>query len=192
MTIEYEATFTEVNKNKTRKKLKNAGAKLLRSEFLQKRYVYHLPQGHEINGGWVRVRDEADKITMSLKIVDGNKIQDQKEICLTVDNMEVARTFLKTLGCREKSYQETKREVWKLDDVEITIDEWPFLEPFVEIEGLSKEAVKKASDKLNFDYAKAKFCAIGELYREKYNITRDLIDNHTPKLVFEMKNPFIK
>jgi len=192
MNIEYEATFVDINKNTARTRLKKARAKLIRPEFLQKRFVYHLPQGHEIKGGWARIRDEGDKITMSLKIINGNKIDDQKEINLRIDNMEKAREFLKTLGCREKAYQETKREIWRLAGVEITIDEWPFLEPFVEIEGDSKKSVEQASKKLNFDYQKAKFCAIGQLYREKYNITLDLIDNRTPKLIFDMKNPFVK
>ena len=37
--------------------------------------------------------------------------------------MEKARELLNTLGCQERAYQETKRELWKLDGVEITIDE---------------------------------------------------------------------
>jgi len=190
MNIEYEATYTDINKNNIRKKLDQIGAKLIKPEFLQKRFVYHMPQGHEIKGGWIRIRNEGDKITMSLKVIDGNNIDDQKEIILKIDNLEEARKFLKSLGCKEKAYQETKRELWKIDDIEITIDEWPFLEPFIEIESDSETKVKAISKKLNFDYSQAKFCAIGTLYSEKYNIPQNLVDDKTPKLIFDMQNPF--
>lgn len=78
MDIEYEATFPEVKKDVIRKKLLEAGAVLVRPEFLQKRVVFHMPVGHEIPGGWVRVRDEGDKITMSLKVIDGSHIENQR------------------------------------------------------------------------------------------------------------------
>lgn len=191
MNIEYEATFTNINKDEVRKKLADSGANLVRKEFLQKRAVFLLPKGNEIKGGWLRVRDEGDKITMSLKIVDGNKIHDQKEIMLKVDNFEEAKKFLVVIGCEEKAYQESKRELWKLDDVEITIDEWPFLESFVEVEGTSEEVVKAVSEKIGFNYNKAKFCAVDTLYSEKYGIEKERINNDTPKILFEMANPFI-
>jgi len=191
METEYEATFTAIDKNEIRSKLKKIGAYLIRPEFLQKRVVFNLPQGHEISGGWLRVRDEGDKITMSLKVVEGDKIESQKEIYLKIDNFDKAVELLSSIGCQKKSYQETKRELWHLGNVEITIDEWPFLEPFVEVEGQSEAQVKKISQKMGFDWAKAKFCAIGTLYYEKYGLSLSAINNKTPKIVFDMDNPFI-
>ena len=192
MKIEYEATFVNIDKNKVRSMLKEAKAKLLKPEFIQKRTVFHFPSGHEVAEGWIRVRDEGDKITMSIKVIDGEKIEDQKEICVKVDNFNEAVLLLTTLGCVQKSYQETKRELWQLDGVEITIDEWPFLEPFVEVEGSSEIEVKAVSEKLGFKWGEAKFCDVSNLYSEKYTVTKDVINNHTPKIVFEMNNPFIK
>lgn len=190
--IEYEATFPNIKKAAMRKVLRRAGAKLVRSEFLQTRAVFHLPKGHKIKGGWLRVRDEGDKITMSLKIIDGTKIENQKEICLEVNNFRMAVSFLKSIGCVQKSYQETKREKWELDGVEIVIDEWPFLEPLIEIEGKSEAAVRRAAKKLGFDYRKAWFCATDAIYSKKYNLSEDIIDNHTPRIIFGGKNPFLK
>jgi len=190
MDIEYEATFANINKDKIRSKLFEAGASLIRKEFLQKRVVFNLPKGNGINGGWLRVRDEGDRITMSLKVVDGDKIHNQKETQLTVDSFQEARNFLVNIGCEEKAYQESKRELWRLDGVDITIDEWPFLEPFVEVESKSEEQVKNVSEKIGFDYSQAKFCSVDTLYNEKYNVSIDQINNHTPKILFEMNNPF--
>ncbi|MBU4600568.1 CYTH domain-containing protein, partial [Candidatus Parcubacteria bacterium] len=180
MDIEYEATFENINKDEMRKKLEEAGAKLIRPEFLQKRVVFYLP--NKQRHAWLRVRDEGDKNTMSLKIIDGGKIQDQKEICLNIDNFARAVEFLTAIGCEKKSYQETKRELWKLDGVEITIDEWPFLEPLVEVEGKSEQDVKKVCAKIGLNYNKALFCAIGELYKRKYGVSLEYINNQVPLL----------
>lgn len=191
MNIEYEATFANVDKNNIRNKLSQVGAEMIRKEFMQKRAVFRLPEGHHINGGWLRVRDEGDKITMSLKVVDGDEIHNQKEVMLMVDSFEEAKKFLSGIGCQEKAYQESLRELWMLDGVEITIDEWPFLEPFVEIEGSSKESVEDVSEKIGFDYNEAKFCSVDTLYSEKYGLSIDRINNQTPQILFEMENPFL-
>jgi adenylate cyclase class 2 len=191
MQIEYEATFPNVKKEDVRHELIKAGAELVRGEFLQKRTVFHLPEGHRIPGAWARVRDEGGVTTMSVKILDGTKIEDQKETCLKIDRFEEGVTLLKTLGCEEKAYQESNRELWELNGVDITIDEWPFLEPFVEVEGKSEEDVRRLSKLLGFDWTSARFCAVGTLYAEKYNISEDRINNETKKITFEMENPFI-
>jgi len=182
MQIEYEATFENIDKDEVRSRLEKVGAKLIRLEFLQKRVTFNLPRGNEIKGAWVRVRNEGDKITMSLKIIDGDAIHNQKETTIIVHDFEKTIMFLKNIGCQEKSYQETKRELWVLDGAEITIDEWPFLEPFVEVEGESEEEVKTVSEKLGFDYSKAIFCAIGHLYYRKYDLPEHYFNNKVPKL----------
>ena len=191
MYIEYEATFLDVNKENTRKVLKGSGAKLIKPEFLQKRVVFNLPNKPD-GYRWLRVRDEGDKITMSFKMVDGNKIKNQKEVNLVINDFKKGVEFLEVIGCQRKSYQETKREIWELDSVEICIDEWPFLEPFVEIEGKSEKEVKTVSEKLGFNYSKAWFCAVGLIYSKKYNISVEVIDNEIPEIIFDTDNPFLK
>lgn len=192
MQIEYEAMFGDINKEEMRQKLADVGAILLRPEFLQKRIVFAMPRGHEIKGGWVRVRDEGNKITMTLKVVDGDGIENQKEILLAIDSFERAEEFLIMLGCEKKSYQENKRELWKLNNAEVTIDEWPFLEPFVEIEGDSEQSVREVAGTLSFDYSNALFGTVTILYSKKYNISEAIIGNETPQIIFEGKNPFVK
>ena len=189
--IEYEATFLNIDKDEIRDRLKKSGAKLIKPEFLQKRVIFDLP-GKSGTGSWLRVRDEKDRITMSFKSIEGSKIEDQKEINLVINDFGKGAEFLETIGCKRKSYEETKREIWNIDNVEICIDEWPFLEPFVEIEGKSEKEVKEVSEKLGFDYSKAWFCAVGLIYSKKYNISIEVIDNKIPKIVFNMESPFLK
>lgn len=191
MEIEYEATFEKIDKDEIRAKLKDVGAELIRPEFMQKRMVFNLPTGHEKKGGWLRVRDEGDKITMSLKIVDGTSIQDQKELQINVDSFESGAAMLEAIGCERKAFQESKRELWKLNEVEITIDEWPFLEPYIEVEGKSEEDVKRTSELLGFDYSSALFDSVDGQYAVKYGITKDQINQRTPEILFDMENPFV-
>lgn len=190
MEVEFEATFPSIDKNEMRVRLKGVDADLIRSEFLQKRTVFRLPKGHEIPGGWIRVRDEGDKITISLKVIDGDTITDQKETMVVVDDYQSAVSLLKSLGCVEKAYQESRREVWKIGNVEIMIDEWPFLEAFVEIEGSSEEAVRETIKVMGLDYNDALFCSVATLYSKKYGIPEERINNHTPLITFAMENPF--
>ena len=195
MNIEYEATFPNINKKEIRQKLKKAGAKLVRPEFLQKRVSFDLPKGFDHAGHWVRVRDEGDKITMSYKMAsssDKGKIEEQKEVCLEIDDFDRGVELLKSIKCHQKGYQETKRELWTLGNVEICIDTWPYLEPFLEVEGKTEQAVKQISQKLGLDYTQAKFCAIGQLYKEKYGWSLDKINNNTPRITFSDPNPFLK
>ena len=192
MNIEFEATFANINKDQIREKLRSVGAELKRPEYLQKRVSFNLPSGHEISGGWLRVRDEGDKVTMSLKVVNGSKIEDQKETMLVINDFNQAELLLTAIGCKKKAFQESKRELWILDGTEITIDEWPFLEPFVEVEGVSEELVKTVSEKIGFDYSTALFCAVDTLYCLKYGIQPEVINNQTSEIVFRGVNPFTK
>lgn len=191
MDIEYEATFPNIDKSEVRRRLTKVGAVLVRPEYLQKRSVFNLPRGHEITGGWLRVRDEGDKVTMSLKVVDGDKIENQKETCITVSSFDETVSLLKAIGCEWKAFQESRRELWRLESVEIMIDEWPFLEPFVEVEGRSEEEVRRVSERIGFDYSKAVFGTVDVLYKEKYNITKEFV-NKTNRIVFDGENPFPK
>ena len=191
MKIECEATFPDGDKTDIRNRLQKAGATLIRPEFMQRRYVYTLPKGHEIEGGWVRIRDEGNKITMSLKVISGSKIEDQKESMLIINDMEEGRTLLQALGCKEKAFQESKRELWELEGTEVTIDEWPFLEPYVEVEGPDEEIVKAASEKLGFKWEMAIFGAVHILINNKYGVPFDVINNKTPLIKFDGDNPWL-
>jgi adenylate cyclase class IV len=127
---------------------------------------------------------------MSLKAIDGEKIYNQKENQLFVNDFNKARDFLLNIGCQKKAYQENTRELWQIDDVEITIDHWSFLKPFVEIESQSEIKVKEVVNILEFDYNKARFCFINKFYAEKYKISQDLVNNYTSKITFNIDNPF--
>ena len=190
MDTEYEATFSPVDKDESRVKLEASGAKLAYPERLMRRTTFNLPPPLASVHRFARVRDEGDRITMSVKQITGEGIEGQKEAMVVINDFAQGIALLKSLGCIEKSYQETKRELWVLDGAEVTIDEWPFLEPYIEIEGTSESAVRAVAQKLGFDWKDARFCAVGTLYMERYGKTEDYINNHIPRIVFDESNPF--
>lgn len=188
METEYEAKFLDIEPNRVRDMLKDAGATLERPEFLQRRWIIELPEATRQKGVWLRVRDEGDKITLTWKSQLGEKIEDQKEIELIIDDFDNAVELLEKMGCTPESYQETRRELWLLDNVEITIDTWPFYGSFVEVEGTSEEIVQAVATKIGFDWSKALFCGVSKLYQMKFG--DDVHIRKMPKLTFEMQNPF--
>ncbi len=182
MNIEFEAKFLAIDKNSLRQKLASVGAVLVKPEFLMRRVTFNPPL--PIKGGWLRVRDEGDKIFMALKIVDGKSINDQREIELAVNDFDKACKLLERIGAQRKAYQETKRESWQLGKAEITIDTWPGLKPFVEVECPSEAEVKTVAATLGFNWSQAFFGAVDVVYSHELGISADVINNQTPELTF--------
>lgn len=183
MQIEFEATFARVDKDAVRSRLRGVGARLVQPEYLMKRAVFHPPVA--IDGGWLRVRQEADKVTMSLKIVNGTNIENQHEVQLEVNSLEAGVTFLEALGAKQKSYQENLRELWMLEGGEITIDTWPGLAPCVEVEGTSEAEVRRIAEHLGFAWGDALFCEVSTLYNIALGIPVEVMRNAMPVITFE-------
>ncbi len=192
MHTEYEATFPDIDPDQIRQQLKTCHAHLDRPAFLQRRWVFDLPPAHAIPGGWLRLRHEGERITLTLKVIAGPTIEDQKELELEVNNVQRAEELLGLLGCQKRAYQENTRELWSLDEVAITIDTWPFLSPFVEVEGPSKQAVQDVCEHLGLLYQDALFGSIDLLYARQYGISPKVITEEIPELTFAAPNPFLR
>ncbi len=180
METEIEAKFLNINKTRLRKLLQNIGAECVKPERMMRRTVFELPE----DGSYMRVRDEGDKITMSVKHLAERSLEGMKEICLTVNSYNDAVNFLIAAGHEPKAKQETLRESWVYQGVEIDIDTWPWAPSFVEIEGKSGEAVKAVAEKLGFAMKDAKYGSVEIVYKQIYNLTDDEINNE-PEIIFD-------
>ena len=65
-----------------------------------------------------------------------------------------------------KSYQETRRESWLLEETEIEVDTWPWIPPFIEIEGKNEIIVRSVAEGLGFDWRNAKHGSVENIYEE--------------------------
>jgi adenylate cyclase, class 2 len=182
MEIEFEAKFLGVDFGSIRRQLKKLGAKRVKPETLMRRVVFEPPKTME--GGWCRVRDEGDKITLSLKQVSGDRIHDQREVCLEINDFDQGVRLFESLGAKRKAYQETKREIWVLGGAEICLDTWPGLNPYMEIEGKNERAVKAAAKQLGLDYSKALFGSADMIYERELGIPRHVINNEISEVTF--------
>jgi len=170
MKNEIEATFLSVNKNSTREKLKKSGFKLEIPEYLMRRKTFKFSRVASGCKKWGRVRQESNKVTMTIKEIRGLGINDTYEIELIVDDFDTACNFFEACGILVQAFQENMREVWVRDEIEVAIDTWPGLNSFLEIEGPSENLVQKVSDELDFDLKQAIFGSIDLVYEKELGI----------------------
>lgn len=161
-----------------RRKLSDLGAELVQPERIMVRRPYDFPDKRlEKIGGWVRVRKEGDKTTLCYKQLNDRTLHGTKEITVVVDDFDVTCKFLEAIGLVSKSYQETKRESWKLGEVEIELDTWPWVLSFIEIEAPSEEKLRESAAKLNLDFSDALYGSVEPVYQAVYDVTEEEIDS---------------
>lgn len=185
MQSEIEAKWLRIDKSTFRKVLKNAKAQLVASERLMHRKVYDYPDGRldREQHGWIRVRDEGDRVTLSYKRLEGRTITGTKEISVTVDSFDSACNFLESIGFQCFTIQETLRESWMLNGASIELDTWPWIPPFVEIEAKDERTLKVVAQKLNLDYGQALHGSVEIAYQDVYAVTEEEV-NSWGKILF--------
>ena len=167
MNTEIEAKFANINHDAIRKSLQRAGAKLTQPQRLMRRAVIHTPEMTEKNA-FVRVRDEGHRVTVTYKQFDSDSLTGAKEYETIVDNLDQMVHIFEAAGLKPDVYQESRRENWILNDVEIVLDEWPWLAPYIEIEGSSEDAVKETVVQLGLNFNDAIFGGVANLYLNQY------------------------
>lgn len=167
MKNEIEAKFVNVDIDEMRHKLSNLDAKLIHSMRDMKRVTIDTPDMKKKNA-FVRVRDEGNKTTLTYKQFDALSLDGVKEVEVIVDDFDTTIALLAELGLPYGSLQESRRETWNLDDVEIVIDEWPWLNPYIEIEGPSEASVRDVATRLEFSWNDAVFGDVMAAYRMQY------------------------
>ena len=180
MNLEIEATFLEVDKNEIRSKLKALGGKLIQPEILMRRIVFDLHSNH----AFARVRDEGNRIVLTYKNHHNDTLTGTEEINVEVNNYEDTIAILKACGLRAKYDEDSYRETWELDDVEITIDTWPWIPTYIEIEGPSEISVKSAATKLGYNMQNAVIGSVDSVYKLYYDVSSELINEQLSEFKF--------
>lgn len=192
MSKEIEISYNNIDVNELHKNFTKLGLICKKEKTLMRRKVYEFKG--DSRGRWARVRDEGDKITMTIKEVlkkDKKNIHNILEYELIVNDFENACLFLEECDMFKRNYMENYREEWvdKDNEVYITIDYFPFLNPYIEIEGKSEDIVKKYSKLLGFDFSKHYGGGyMGDFYKMQYNLPKDF--KYPPDLTFDMENVF--
>lgn len=175
MQTEIEAKFLDIDPEKIRQKLKSVGAIQEYPERLMRRSVFEHPT--EKQNDWFRVRDEGDKITLSYKILTDRTLHGTKEITIEVNNFDDACNILKAAKLKFVAYQETKREMWTFGDTKITIDTWPWIPTFTEIEAGTEKEVRETAEKLGLNWEDTLHGSVETAYQKYYDVTEEEVDN---------------
>ena len=166
---EIEVKFLEINTAQIENKLRELGASKV-FDFLYKRRVFDFPSmSLEANNSWLRLRDEGDKITLTYKRrfgVGEDKLKDggMHEVEVNVSDFDVTANLLKSIGMKEKFYEENKRVKYVIDDVEFCVDTWPLIPTYLEIEGKSWNSVEKFAQMLGLNWSDHIKCSTMQIY----------------------------
>ena len=169
---EIEVKFLEINKEALENTLTKIGARKVGDYFYKRQVFDYSDLRLDKQGAWVRLRDEGDKIQLSFKQrlgMQGDSGNDagMKEIEFTVSDFDATAQFLYELGLANKFYFENKRTRYEKDGIEFDIDEWPLLDPYLEIEADSWEDIDKAIGWLGYDRANMKKFSTTQIYPRK-------------------------
>lgn len=169
MQREIEAKFLNIDHSQLRTKLQKLGAKCEHPMRLMRRVMFDYPDHRFQKNNQqqrLRVRDEGDKVTITYKAK--NKTDYSHEIETTVGSYNDMVNILEAIGLTTYSFQESKRETWQYKDVEVVLDEWPWLDTYIEIEGPSEEAIKSVAIDLGYNWNDAKFGSVDTAYYAQY------------------------
>ncbi len=174
---EIEIKFLEVDIPVLEEKLRELGAEKV-GEFFYKRTHFDYPDLRlDKNGSWIRLRSDGVTTTLTYKSIE-NFISHEEvtkdcvilEKEIDVSNFEMTRDIFLSIGFIEKGYQENKRIRYVLNDVEIDIDSWPKIPPYVEIEGPTIEKVNHVANLLGFSLDESVRYSAGKIYQRHYGI----------------------
>lgn len=153
-------------------------------EFVR-RCVVNLPDHSGPRRQWLRLREAGGISSLSLK----RGTQDpfvMEEISVGIDSFEQCILLLSHLGLGF-SYQENYREAFTdtRSGTVYSIDWWPGLDAFIEIEAVGKEELLRAVLMLKGTYVETTLVNVADLYALKYSVPLDWLHNECKSLTFQ-------
>lgn len=168
MKAEIEAKFLNVSFDDVRSKLSELGAVCEQPMRTMRRVAIDNDYMRTGKDSFLRIRDEGHRITLTYKQFDELSVTGAKEIEVEVSDFEATVALFEQAGLPAHTYQETKRENWRLGDVEIMLDEWPWAKPYIEVEASSEQSLKDTAALLGFEWEQAIFGDVMAVYRAEY------------------------
>lgn len=181
MQAEIEVKFVDVDVDDMRRRLEGVGA-VIEQPMRNMRRVVIEEEHHLAQRSFIRIRDEGDRVTLCFKrrlLPDEETTIDSVHECeTTVGDFDTTVKIFQEAGWDYITYQETRRETWRLGNIEVVIDEWPWIKPYIEVEGDSEAKVRQAALDLGFDWNDAVFGSVDVIYNRDFpNMTvRGVID----------------
>lgn len=149
MKTEFEIKVLDVDVAATTKLLVNFGFKKHPAQNFR-RYIYPITGS---TNSWLRLRTNGSKTTLTVKEYDSDSIAGVKELEIVVPDFENTHKLLQKLGHKNTNYQENIRTVFVSSkyEAEISIDEWPLIPAYLEIEAKDEKTVNELLTKININ-----------------------------------------
>ncbi len=169
MKTEIEAKFLRVDFDDVRRRLTEAGAVCEQPMRLMRRSLIE-PQDLLAAGrdAFIRIRDEGHRTTLTFKEYKDTTITGTYELETEIGDFDATVQLFKELGYKIQTYQESKRETWRLGTSEVVLDEWPWLAPYIEIEDDTEAAVRKTAELLGFRWEDHRVGNVDVAVRDQY------------------------
>ena len=139
-------------------------------------FVEYIAELHNRFFKWIRLRTTKGKTTLTIKEIfsqeDEYPIDKLKEVEFEVGDFDATDKFLREMDFFCDSHQEKRRIQFKLDGMEIVIDFWPMIAPYVEIEGEDPTKIYELVEKLGYQKQDAKVMNTDSVYAH-YGINRE-------------------
>lgn len=120
---------------------------------------------------WIRLRQDGDQIELTLKYIYNTdaeyEIDQVKEVEILVNDFDTANKLVEEMGYYKRKLVEKKRISYIYNDLQVEIDEWPLLEPYVEIEGKNVDSIYNLAEKLGYSKEQAKVMNTEDVYLSK-------------------------
>ncbi len=161
---ELETKVLDINKEEIIQKLKELGAEE-ESEVLTRRWVFDIESE---NIEFIRLRSDGKKhfLTYKYKTLGSVEVGRTEEIEVEVLDFDKTAEILRKLKFKRVFYQETKRHAFHLNEAEITIDTWPKIPPYMEIEAQTEEKIQEILKLLDLEGKDAGDYDIFDIYQK--------------------------
>jgi adenylate cyclase class 2 len=137
---EIETKIADININELKRQFRIHKVKFV-EKVLMRRWVFVITQkkGEE---SFIRIRTDGKKSSLTYKHRKGRGLRNTKEVETSIKDFDKA-AFIISKIIKEKYYQENRREIYSYKGLEIDINYWPKVSPFMEIEGPSARQIYK-------------------------------------------------
>jgi len=171
MQVEHEIKYPDIDIEKITLQIEKLGAEKVMDRFMYKRFICDLN-----DHSFIRLRTTPKGASITIKESNGDWAGHLLEQEMFINNFDEGKLFVKwfiknnLITNPNLRYQENIRTMYKLDEIEFCIDEWPLIDPFLEIETPDEKTLIDIVKKLELDFEKGLKGSVNNLAIKIYNI----------------------
>lgn len=128
---------------------------------------------------WIRLRKSNDKVELTIKHIfekNNSNIEKVMEYEIKVNDFEETNKLLNNIGLVKRNYQEKIRHSFQYKNASIEIDEWPLINPYLEIECDDEDLIDELINLLKINKENIVSKNTTQVYKDNGIIIHDIED----------------